>query len=78
LVRKEKIKMKVKKKVQGKDIELNYRRVKKYPHGYILYNVYKMLGKTKRIFLYRMCLTSSQIKEIEKTGYMITDEEVFK
>lgn len=69
--------MKIEKKVQGHSIILDYRRVRKYPHGYVLYNVYKMLGKAKRIFLYKTCLTSLQIEEIKDAGYMISDEEVF-
>ena len=64
--------MRIKKRVQGHDILLDYKKVKKYPNGYTLYNVYK-----DKIFLYRTCLTSLQIKEIKDAGYMVSDEEVF-
>ncbi len=65
--------MKITKKVQGHNIVLEYKKVKKYPHGYSLYNVYK-----DNVFLYRTCLTSLQIKEIKEAGYVTSDEEVFE
>jgi len=68
--------MKIKKRVQGHDIILDYRVLKKYPH-FTRYKVYKMLSKTKRLFLYTTCLTSLQIKDIKNAGYILTDEEVF-
>ena len=52
---------------------LDYIRVKKYPNGYTLYNVYK-----DKIFVYRTCLTSLQIREIKDAGYVISEEEVLK
>ena len=64
--------MQIKKKVQGHDIVLDYKRVKKYPNGYILYNVYK-----QGVFIYRTCLTSLQVKEIKEAGYVLNEEEVF-
>ncbi len=63
--------MKIKKKVQGHIIILEYKKVKKYKDGYTLYDVYKQ-GE----FLYRTCLTSVQLREIKEAGYMTSDEEV--
>lgn len=63
--------MKITKKVQGHNIVLEYKKVKKYLNGYTLYNVYK-----DNVFLYRTCLTSLQIKEIKEAGYMLNEEEV--
>ena len=65
--------MKIKKRVQGKDVILDYIRVKKYPNGYTLYNVYK-----DKTFKYRTCLTGLQVKEIKDAGYVISEEEVLK
>lgn len=65
--------MLIKKRVQGKDIILDYRETKTYPHGYTRYSVYKVL--TKRKFLYNTCLTSLQLDKIKKAGYVIFDEE---
>lgn len=62
--------MKITKKVQGHDIVLEYKKVKKY-NGYTLYDVYK-----NNVFVYRTCLTSLQIKEIKQAGYMLNEEEV--
>lgn len=68
----------IKKRVQGHDIILDYKRVKSYPHGFTTYRVYKMLSKSKRVFLYNTCLTSLQLKELADSDYVITDEEVFE
>lgn len=68
----------IKKRVQGHDIILDYKRVKSYPNGFTEYRVYKMLGKSKRVFLYNTCLTSLQLKELADKDYVITDEEVFE
>ena len=37
--------MKIKKKVNGTEVILDYRRVKRYNNRYVLYNVYKVLSK---------------------------------
>ncbi|MBP5427015.1 MAG: hypothetical protein J6Y29_03885 [Clostridiales bacterium] len=66
--------MKIIKRVQGHDIVLDYKRVKSYPHGFIRFRVYKMLGKYKRVFLYNTCLTSLDIKRIKRNGYQINEE----
>ena len=68
----------IKKRVQGHDIILDYKRVKSYQHGFTKYRVYKMLGKSKRVFLYNTCLTSLQLKELADNDYIVTDEEVFE
>lgn len=70
--------MKIKKKVNGIEVILDYRRVKRYNNRYVLYNVYKILSKTKRIFLYRTCLSDLQKVEIELSGYMLDEEEEFE
>ena len=67
----------IKKRVQGQDIILDYRRIKSYPHGFTTYRVYKMLSKSKRIFLYTTSLNDLQMKNIIEAGYMIYDEGVF-
>lgn len=67
--------MKIKKRVQGHDIELEVVKIKDYPR-YSLYQVYKIVN-SKRIPLYKECYTQLQIKEIIRRGYCI-DEEVFE
>lgn len=66
--------MKIKKKVQGKEIELELVKIKDYPR-YSLYQVYKLVNG-KRIPLYQECYTKLQIEEIIKNKNIIT-EEVF-
>ena len=68
----------IKKRVEGQDILLDYKRVKSYQHGFTKYRVYKVLSKSKRIFLYTTCLTRLQVSKIVQAGYMITDEEVLE
>lgn len=68
--------MKIKKKVQGQDVELEFVKIKDYPR-YGLYQVYKIING-KRIPLYKVCYTNLQIKEIIKNKNIITDEEVFE
>ena len=65
--------MRIKKRLQGHDIILDYKRVKKYKNGYALYDVYK-----QGVFLYRTCLTKLHIADMERTGYLVNDEEVFE
>lgn len=67
----------IKKRVQGHDILLDYKVIEKYPR-YTRYGVYKIVNKSKKIFLYTMCLTNLQISKIVQAGYMISDEEVFE
>lgn len=66
--------MKIKKRVQGHDVDLELVKIKDYPR-YTLYQVYKLVNG-KRIKLYRECYTKLQIKEIIAKGNWIT-EEVF-
>ena len=68
--------MKIKKKVQGQDVELELVKIKDYPR-YSLYQVYKLV-KGKRIAMYQECYTKLQIEEIIKNKNIITDEEVFE
>ena len=68
--------MKILKRVQGHDIILDYRRVKRYSHRFTVYNVYKMLGKAKRVFLYRTSLSDFQLKELVKQKYVISEESL--
>lgn len=67
--------MKIKKRVQGHDIELELVKIKDYPR-YSLYQVCKLVNG-KRIPLYQECYTQLQIKEIIRRGYWI-GEEVFE
>lgn len=67
--------MKIKKKVQGKEIELELVKIKDYPK-YSLYQVYKLVNG-KRIAMYQECYTDLQIEEIKAKGNRI-DEEVFE
>ena len=60
--------MKITKKVQGHDIELELIKVKDYPR-YTVYNVYK-----GDVFLYRTCFTSLQIKELVLKGFVMDEE----
>lgn len=64
--------MKIKKKVQGKTINLEFIKIKEYPK-YSLYQVYKIIDK-KRILLYKECYTDPQIREIIDKGYWVTKE----
>lgn len=64
------------KKVQGRDVILEYKRVKTY--RFTLYRVYKVLSKSKRVFLYNTSLTNSQLEELVKNKYIIDSEEVFE
>ncbi len=62
--------MKIIKKVQGHDIELDLIKVKDYPR-YTLFNVYK-----EDVLLYKTCFTSLQIQELVLKGYILDDEEI--
>lgn len=68
--------MKIKKKVQGQDVELELVKIKDYPR-YSLYQVYKLVNG-KRIAMYQECYTKLQIEEIIKNKNIITDEEAFE
>lgn len=68
--------MKIKKRIEGHDIVLEYEKVKRYPQGFTSFKVYKILNDTKKLFLYIVSLSDLEIKEIEKTGYILK-EEVF-
>lgn len=63
--------MKIIKKVQGHDIELELIKEKEYPR-YTLFKVYK-----DNVFLYRTCFTSLQIQELVLKGFIL-DEETTK
>lgn len=67
--------MKIKKKVQGKYVDLELVKIKDYPR-YSLYQVYKLVNG-KRIAMYQECYTDLQIREIKSKGNRI-DEEVFE
>lgn len=69
--------MKIKKRIEGKDIILDYKRVKRY-NGYILFNVYQCISKSKRKYLYKTCLTPLDIKLLSEKDFIISDEEVFE
>ena len=60
--------MKIIKKVQGHEIILEYRKIKEYPHGYTLYDVYNFDR-----FLYKTCLTELDIIEIKRNKYTINE-----
>ena len=66
--------MKIKKRVQGIDIELKLVKIKDYSR-YTLYQVCKLVNG-KYIKLYKECYTKLQIREIIAKGNWIT-EEVF-
>ena len=68
-------KLKIKKKVQGQDIDLEIVKIKDYPR-YSLYQVYKLVNG-KRIPMYTECYTELQIQEIIKNKNLIA-EEVFE
>ncbi len=68
--------MKIKKKVQGQDIELELVKIKDYSR-YGLYQIYKLVNG-KRIPLYQECYTKLQIEEIIKNKNIITDKEEFE
>ena len=67
--------MKIIKRVQGDNIELEIVKIKEYPR-YSLYDVYKNVNG-KRKFLYKQCYTKLQLNEIKAKGFCI-DEEIFK
>lgn len=67
--------MKIKKKVQGKEIGLELVKIKDYPR-YSLYQVYKLVNG-KRIGMYQESYTDLQIREIKAKGNRI-DEEVYQ
>ena len=62
--------MKIIKKVQGQLIELDLIKVKDYPNGYTLFDVYKADK-----FMYRTCFTSLQVKELATKGFVLGEEE---
>lgn len=61
--------MRIYKKVQGRYVILDIKKVKKYPHGFTLYNVYK-----NNVFLYRTCYTDLYLQEIKNKGNIINEE----
>lgn len=67
--------MKIKKKVQGQDVELELVKIKDYKN-YNLYQVYKLVNGI-RIPVYQECYTKLQIQEIINNKNILT-EEVFK
>jgi hypothetical protein len=64
--------MRVKKRVQGLWIDLDYELIKKYPR-YNRYQVYKIAGDN-RIPLYTECWSEWRLKELVKKGYIINEE----
>lgn len=68
--------MKIKKKVQGQDVELELVKIKDYPR-YGLYQIYKIVNG-KRIPVYKECYTKLQLKELAEKDFCISDEEVFE
>ena len=65
--------MRIIKKVLGHTVVLDYKKVKDYPNGYTLYDVYK-----NNVFLYRTCLTDLQVLDIVLADYIVNEEEAFK
>lgn len=66
--------MRIKKYVQGKWIDLEFEKIKKYPR-YTRYQVYKVLGN-ERIPVYTECLSNWQIVQLSKNRFIITEEPV--
>jgi hypothetical protein len=66
--------MRIKKKVQGKWIDLELEIIKKYPR-YTRYQVYKLVGN-ERIPAYTECYSNWQLVELAKNGYVISEEPV--
>lgn len=66
--------MRIKKRVQGKWIDLEFEIIKKYPR-YTLYQVYKVNGD-KRISLYTECFSNWQLVQLAKNRYVISEEPV--
>ncbi len=62
--------MKIKKKVQGHYIILDYKKAKKYKN-FTMYDVFK-----QGVFLYSTSLTKLQLRELKEAGYLTSDEEV--
>ena len=67
--------MKLKKKVQYKEIELEMVLIKQYPR-YGLYQIY-LIENDKRIPIYQETYTKLQLKELKENDYFIV-EEVFR
>lgn len=64
--------MKIKKKVQGQDIDLELVKIKDYSR-YSLYQVYKLVNG-KRIPIYTQCYSKLQIQEIIRNKNLINEE----
>ena len=66
--------MRIKKYVQGKWIDLELIKIKKYPR-YTLYQVYKLVGN-ERIPVYRECYSNWQLVQLAKNRYIVSEEPV--
>jgi hypothetical protein len=64
--------MRVKKRVQGTWIDLEYEIIKKYPR-FTQYQVYKIVGDN-RIPLYTECWSKWRLKELAKNRFCIIEE----
>jgi len=66
--------MRIKKYVQGKWIDLELEKIKKYPR-YTRYQVYRLDGD-KRTPLYTECYSNWQLVELAKKRYIVSEEPV--
>lgn len=66
--------MRIKKKVQGKWIDLEFKKIKTYPR-YTRYQVYKVKGN-EYIPLYTECFSNLQLLELANNRFTITEEQV--
>ena len=63
--------MRIKKRVYGKIVVLDFVKVKKYPAGFTLYDVF--CGNR---FLYKTCFTPLQVKELTKCRTIFDEEDL--
>ena len=66
--------MRIKKYVQGKWIDLEFVKIKKYPR-YTLYQVYRVDGD-KRTPMYKECHSDYQLVQLAKNRYIVSEEPV--
>ena len=66
--------MRIKKYVQGKWIDLEFVKIKKYPR-YTRYQVYKVVGN-ERIPVYTECYSNWQLVQLAKNRYIVSEEPV--
>ena len=66
--------MRIKKYVQGKWIDLEFVKIKKYPR-YTLYQVYRVDGD-RRTPMYKECYSNWQLVQLAKNRYVVAEEPV--